>query len=176
MRYFKYLDLNWQHVSEKLKQFVLANKELVNYDKNGWKSVEIHHISTIVPDIIKMLKPLNIIPCNISFLISYDNKGIIHRDYDNKNRRILLPILNCEQSVTRFYKSNQPHLLKKQDNGIPYYGVNNPELCEVVSEYELTQPVTIRTTELHCVHTTNTNFPRISCPINVNKDLDYLLN
>ena len=176
MRYFKYLDLDWQPVSEKLKHFVLNNKELVNYNGGGWNNVKLSQISYILPDLFKMLEPLNVIPRNVSFLISYGDNGVIHRDYGDQNRRILLPILNCEHSVTRFYKSNQPHILKVHANGVPYYGVEYPELCEVVDEYQLTKPVTIRPYELHCIHTNNTKFPRISCPINVNKDLDYLLD
>jgi hypothetical protein len=175
MKYFKYLDLDWQPVSEKLKQFILTNKELVNYNQSGWNRIPINHILDIFPNVIKMLKPLNVIPYNISILISYGNSDIIHRDYGNQNRRVVLPILNCENSVTRFYKSNQPHVLKQQNNGVPYYIVENPELCEVVSEYKLTRPVTLRINELHCIHADSINLPRISCPINVNKDLDYLL-
>jgi hypothetical protein len=176
MKYFHYLDLDWKPVSEKLKEFVLNNKVLLDYDNTGWKKVELYHLRHLLPDIITMLKPLNVIPTRISFHITYQSDNKIHKDAtDHDCRRILIPIMNCENSVTRFYKSAQEPVLQHQTDGIPYYGNIDSDTCACVDEYYLDRPVAMRPKELHAVYTSNTSFPRISCPVNVNNDLTYLL-
>jgi hypothetical protein len=178
MKYFKYLDLDWEPVSKKLKQFVLENKELVDYENSGWKKIDVCKIIDVYPDIIRMLKPLNVLPINVSLFISYSAKSVIHKDATTHNcRRILIPIINCEHSFTRFYKTEQDFPITYQlNNGIPYYGSINPDLCTFTEEFRLDRAVAIRPKEPHNVVSDELFFPRISCPINVNKDLDYLFN
>lgn len=176
MKYFQYLDLDWKPVSDKLKHFVLNNKELVGYDQSGWKTIPISNFLHIIPEVIEMLKPLDAFPTRISFHITYQANNCIHKDASIHDcRRILLPIMNCEGSVTKFYKSNKQPSLGYQLNGVPGY-FNDIELsdCEFMEEYQLDRAVAIRPKELHAVYTTNDKFPRISCPIEVNKDLSHL--
>lgn len=178
MRYFQYLDLDWKPVSDKLKQFVLDNKEVVGYETGGWKSVPIINYVYLIPDIVKMLKPLDVLPIRISFHISYFNDNAIHKDATLHDcRRILLPVMNCENTTTRFYKSHKEPTLSYQSNGIPgYFKDIKLEDCELVGEYQLDRAIAIRPKELHAVYSSNDSFPRISCPIEVNKDLTHLLS
>ena len=176
MKYFQYLNLDWEPVAYKLKEFVLNNKELVDYNTGSWKSMKLGHISHLMPDIVKMLRPLDVMPVKISFFMSY-NTSTIHKDSTmHECRRILIPIMNCENTVTRFYKSNKEPAILYQPNGIPYYGDIDPSDCEFVDEYRLDRAVVIKSKELHSVICNNPNLPRISCPIEVNKDLYHLFN
>jgi hypothetical protein len=175
MKYFQYLDLDWEPVSKKLKQFVLENKEY--YKTPGWKNIDVCKIIDVYPDIIRMLKPLNVLPINASLFISHSAKSGIHKDNTTHNsRRILIPIMNCEHSFTRFYTTEQDFTLKVNDNGVPYYGNINPDLCTFVEEFRLDRAVAIRPKEPHNVVSDELFLPRISCPININKDLDYLFD
>ena len=70
----------------------------------------------------------------------------------------------------------QDFILKANDNGVPYYGNINPDLCTFVEEFRLDRAVAIRPTEPHNVVSDELFLPRISCPINVDKDLDYLFD
>jgi hypothetical protein len=175
MKYFKYLDLDWEPVSKKLKQVVLENKEY--YNTSGWKNIDIHKIVHLYPDIIRMLKPLNVSPISVSLFISRSATGGIHKDATHYNsRRIIIPIMNCEHSFTRFYSSDQDVTLKVNDNGVSYYGGINPDLCTFAEEFRLDRAVAFRPKEPHNVVSDELFLPRISCPINVNKDLDYLFD
>jgi hypothetical protein len=177
MKYFQYLDLDWKPVSDKLKQFVLDNKELLGYELGGWKSVPAINYSYLIPDIAKMLEPLDVLPVSISFHISYSTDGTIHKDASmHECRRILLPVMNCENTTTKFYKSQKEPTLRYQSNGLPgYFGDIELEDCDLVAEYQLNRAITMRPKELHAVYSSNDSFPRISCPIAVNKDLTHLL-
>jgi len=177
MKYFQYLDLDWKPVSEKLKQFVLDNKELVGYELSGWKSIPSTSYFHLMPDIIKMLRPLDVLPIRISFHISHHSLNPIHKDASaHECRRILLPVMNCENTITKFYKSHKEPTLKYQMNGVPgYFGDIELSDCELMTEYQLDRAVAIRPKELHAIYSSNDSFPRISCPIEVNKDLTHLL-
>ena len=175
MKYFQYLDLDWEPVSKKLKQFVLENKEY--YNVSGWKNIDVLKIVHLYPDIIRMLKPLNVLPINVNFYISHSAISNIHKDATPHDcRRIIIPVMNCENSFTRFYRTEQDFNLTTNDNGIPYYGDINPDLCTFVEECRLDRAIAIRTKEPHNVISDKLFLPRISCPINVNKDLDYLFD
>lgn len=175
MKYFQYLDLDWEPVSKKLKQFVLENKE--DYNTPGWKNIDIYKIVHVYPDIIRMLKPLNVLPINVNFYISHYASTGIHKDYTpHHSRRIIIPVMNCEHSFTRFYSTKQDVILKYQDDGVPYYGDVNPDLCILEGECRLDRAIAIKPKELHSVVSDELFLPRISCPINVNKDLDYLFD
>ena len=175
MKYFQYLDLDWEPVSKKLKQFVLENKEY--YNVSGWKNIDVLKIVHLYPDIIRMLKPLNVLPINVNFYISNSDNSGIHKDYTpHYSRRIVIPIMNCEHSITRFYRTEQDVILKYQHDGVAYYGDINPDLCTLEGECRLDRAVAINPKELHCVVSDELFLPRISCPINVNKDLDYLFD
>ena len=176
MKYYTYLDLDWKPVAERLKHFVLDNKDMLGYSIGGWRTLSLTNLGDILPDLILMLKPLNISPVAVSFHIVHTSEGTsIHRDAVKYNtRRILLPIMNCEGSVTRFYKSQLPTITIHQENGVSYDKINS-NMCELVDEYCLEKPVAFRPNEYHRVFPNNNNsFPRISCPIDVDKDLDYL--
>ena len=177
MKYFKYLDLDWEPVSKKLKQFVLENKELVEYDNPGWKVIKSQKIYLLYPDIIRMLQPLNVLPISVNLFITHSAKTGIHKDATPHNsRRILIPIMNCENSFTRFYTTEQDVPLQYQPNGVPYYGNINPDLCTLVGECQLDRAVAINPRELHSILCDELFLPRISCPIEVNKDLDHLFD
>ena len=173
MKYFQYLDLDWEPVSKKIKQFVLENKEY--YNASSWKNIDVLKIVHLYPDIIRMLKPLNVLPTSVHLFISRSATSGIHKDATHySSRRIIIPIMNCEHSFTRFYSTEQDVTLKVNDNGVLYYGDINPDLCTFVEECRLDRPVAIRPKEPHNVISDELFLPRISCPINVNKDLDYL--
>jgi len=175
MKYFKYLDLDWEPVSKKLKQFVLENQEY--YNASGWKNIDVRNIIHLYPDIIRMLKPLNVLPITVNFFISHYAISNIHKDATpHDSRRIIIPVMNCEHSFTRFYKTEQDFILTANRNGIPYYGDINPDLCTFVEECRLDRPIVIKPKEPHNVVSDELFLPRISCPINVNKDLDYLFD
>lgn len=176
MKYYTYLELDWKPVAGRLRKFVLDNKDTLGYSIGGWRTVSLINLGDILPELILMLKPLDVLPISVSFHISHNSEGTsIHRDAVKHNaRRILLPIMNCEGSVTRFYKSEKPTMTIRQENGISFDKINSTE-CKVVDEYYLEKPVAFRPNEYHRVFPNNNNpFPRISCPIAVDKDLDHL--
>ena len=102
----------------------------------------------------------------------------IHTDED-KACIILLPVLNCEYSMTAFYDVPQEKLSRTtliDSPDIPYNYADPNENYQLIGEFSLTAPHVIDTSVPHCIRMLeNARYPRISFGIRVNEDLrDWL--
>ncbi len=174
MKYYKYLDLNHKIVSDFFLTYYEKNKSKIN---NFWNNINTKIIFEECTDIQKMFSPLNLTIKRISLIKSGNtsfNDGV-HKDSVPEKVRINIPILNCENSVTNFYKTNKEPIQKLTPNGIPYYYFNTND-CELVDSFCLTQPAAINIHALHQVVVTKPNIVRISCTIAFNENIEYLLD
>jgi hypothetical protein len=177
MNYYKYLDLDYKACSQKLKEYIIErDPNLLNRGKvNSWQNGNTIDIINNVPEIIEMLKPLNVTIRMISFYVSY-NQGLIHIDGDQFSEcRLNIPVLNCENSETRFYKSSGDNKKIYQPDGVPFYWLEKNN-CTLVDQFYLERgPTLFRNNEPHQVVLNNSNKPRISCTIGFNEELIHLL-
>lgn len=67
----------------------------------------------------------------------------IHRDHNDDvslgTYSFNIPILNCENTFTAFYKCNTSSTIKYLSNNIPYYHMYNEEDCVEVHRIEMSQ-------------------------------------
>jgi hypothetical protein len=171
MKYYRYLDLDFLHVAEKLETYAINNKDKI---KGFWIPLDTPKILYLFPEIQKMFDPLNIKIKRIILVHATMPLGEIHRDISDCNVRINIPILNCIGSITNFYKSDTEPVLKRLRNGTPYYYKESNE-CTLVDSFCLDRPAAIRVTALHQVIVNNACVPRISCTIEFEENIDYLL-
>ena len=82
--------------------------------------------------------------------------------------------LNCNNTVTKYYKNTSIVGKGKQTNGVTYHGVDTSNL-EEVDYFVLDKPVAMRVLEPHQVCVNHNNYPRVSCTIQFKQDIEYLL-
>jgi len=71
-----------------------------------------------------------------------DNFGI-HKDAGSANNQCLainIPLENCSESITKFWKTSKPEITHFTPNGIPYNFFES-DGCESIDEFKLTRPV-----------------------------------
>ena len=125
-----------------------------------------------------MIKPLNCTIRVISFYILYEHTddSWIHVDGGAHATRIILPVLNCDNTETRYYVSDSPLTELKQPNGLSYRVLDQTSNYKQVATLHVTQPAVHRVHELHGVFLPKDQvFPRITCGIGVHEDLTHLL-
>ena len=128
-----------------------------------------------VPELSRMFSFLSINIKYLAFSVTSVPVSTIHIDNDKFSKcRINIPLLNCDNSETRFFTVDEPPTLVVQPNGITFLKVN-PARCVHVDQYYLTQPVVFRNNEPHQVVSYNENQPRIICTIGFHEDIEYLL-
>lgn len=174
MNYYKYLDLNWETAAAKIRNFIEQREELIFTQKGAWIAAPSNIIKEI-PEIEEMFLPLKLDINEVGFFITRYRVGSIHTDGTPIPIRINFPILNCENTETRYYQVNGNSLSLKQPNGNKYIQYQ-PEHCNFVDSFKLTKPVVMRVLEPHQVISYSNNLPRISCTISFKQDINYLLS
>jgi hypothetical protein len=85
----------------------------------------------------------------------------IHKDAIQPLARINLPLLNCRNTYTEFYKNVETVLWKNPNTGIVSHVVSNDNY-ELSDRVELTQATILRVSEAHKVYLDSTEVPRIA--------------
>jgi hypothetical protein len=173
MKYYSYLDIDWKPVAEKIKLFLEKRPELTAQGQGAWVAAP-RAIIQEVPEIISMFKPLGLDIAMIGFFITHYQVGSIHTDGTTVPIRINFPILNCENTETKFYRVTGPFKEQSQLNGNGYVQYH-PDHCELVDSFKLDKAVAMRVLEPHQVVSYTENLPRISCTVAFKQDLTHLL-
>jgi len=82
----------------------------------------------------------------------FDNYNI-HSDYGSPDRSPLainIPLQNCAESITKFWKANKPVEIRQTPEGTPYRYINVND-CEQISELKFTKPFIFDTSIPHNV-------------------------
>jgi hypothetical protein len=81
------------------------------------------------------------------------NDEYIHTDFippDKSPYALNIPLQNCDESITSFWKANKPAETRYTTEGTPYKYLN-PEDCEKISELKFIKPFIFDTTIPHSV-------------------------
>lgn len=176
MNYYKYLNLDCTIVSNKLKEYLSNNPKFLDESvMAAWRNANAADVLEKVPELQDLFNPLNIRIRYLAFFVSSVMFGKIHIDADEKSKcRINIPVLNCENTETRFFKTPDTPVKIFQPDGIPLWDFD-PSSCIHVDQFYLTQPVVFRNTEPHQVVSNNIGKTRVSCTIGFHEDIEYLL-
>jgi hypothetical protein len=174
MNYYKYLNLNWQAASDKILRWLNQHDDFTKNRNGAWVSAPSSIIFEI-PEITEMFLPLNLDVHEVGFFITPYRVGSIHIDGTTIPVRINFPILNCENTETRYYQVNGKSSDQTQLNGNRYIQYHQDD-CMFVDSFKLTSAVAMRVLEPHQVISYTNNLPRISCTVSFKQDISYLLN
>ena len=175
-QYFKYLDLDWQPASKKLAEFAPDVIKTSKQRATPWLSLDTEVILKHAPELAEMLEPLKATIALVAFFVTVgDTKIHIDCKPNTKNGRcrINIPILNCDNTETHFFKCNTSPKAERFPCGGLFYRVDEAE-CTYVDHFSLTQAVFFKTYEPHKV-VSHHDRVRISCTMELRENLEYLL-
>jgi hypothetical protein len=178
MKYYKYLDLDFKPVAVKLKDYIDKHSELflVNQKTSSWKSIDLDDVLKEIPELLVMLAPLNLTIKYAAFFVSDYPIGTLHMDHDiHSSCRIIMPVLNCENTETRFFVTTGEPIKVLQPNGIPLLKLD-PATCTRVDQYYLDRALVFRNNCPHQVVSNNPSTPRISFTMGFVENIEYLLD
>jgi hypothetical protein len=81
-------------------------------------------------------------------LLNIEDDYNIHSDMRDLKLAINIPLENCKQSITKFWKANKVGTIKTTPNGIIYNHYNSKD-CEQISQFYFTRPVIFDSSVLH---------------------------
>lgn len=185
MKYYQHFDLlNWRDVSAKVLAYYLEHKADYQSQPNpAFKFTATKDILEKIPEINQMLASVNATTKEV-WVFELNNytsaEKMIHADGAPYNSRFLLPLLNCENTETRFYTTNEPLVpighVYKEGHSLPM--IPKFETCTHVDTLFVERgPALIRVNEIHSIVLPE-NFisPRITMMLDINEDLTHLLD
>jgi len=93
-----------------------------------------------------------------------------HRPHDNNTLAINIPLINCESSVTEFWKSNEVSSeVEYTLSGSPYLSCGDRTTCTKIDEYQLVRPVLFNTSIPHSVNNYSSK-PRMAISLRLEQD------
>jgi hypothetical protein len=129
-----------------------------------------------VPEIKKSFNELNLQCVRAAVYVMYKaTHTSIHKDTSYPLARINIPLLNCNNTYTEFYKNVITTEWKNPDTGIISYQVANNDY-KLADRVELTQATVLRVSEAHKVHIDETVVPRIALTLGFYPNPIFLLN
>lgn len=172
MLLYRYLDLDWEPAAEQIRQYLKQHPDVV-HPRLGSAVVAPDSIYSECPAIVSLFAPLTI--KWVGFFVTYGAAGVIHVDDSAAIARINFPVLNCENTETKFFKTKDDSTLISQPNGNLLHKLD-PQNCEEIDHYLLTGAVVVNVLQPHQVVLKDKKYPRISCTIRFNEDISYLLD
>lgn len=173
MPFFKQLDINWKPVAIKLQEYINLHPHLLQYHGGSWREAPAD-ILDVIPDLVELFAPLDITIRRVGFFVQFYNVGSIHTDPVPETFRINFPVINCEQSETKFFTVKEQPTLKVQPNGRPY-NLFQLHQVEQADSFYLTDAYIINVKEPHQVIVHLEKFPRVSCTVAFNEDIAHLI-
>jgi hypothetical protein len=105
--------------------------------------------------------------------VKENSVGTIHKDHrphDNNVLAINIPLINCDNTVTQFWDTEEEpdSIVRYSVSGSPYIGVDQTK-CTLIDKFILTRPVVFRTDVLHSVNN-HSNRPRLAISLRLVND------
>ena len=178
MKYFKYLELDWKPFAEKLRYYIThIRPEMSRVDPYD-PSIRVDKADLLKyasAEVDKMTAGSDFQINNFAIFSTGREIGQIHTDLNDFPCRINIPLFNCEHSETRIYKCSGVAVPGIQPNGMKFETVDDTT-CVQVDQFCLTGPVLFRTWVPHNIVNYIAPSIRVSCTMELNKDLSYLLD
>jgi hypothetical protein len=159
---WKYLDLPELAVEE-LKARYLASQSTWKSDRYFFQSLDLGVKEFMGREVFKTV-----------LIVAAPNLGgklhIDHRPHDNNTLAINIPLINCDNAVTEFWKSNETSsVIEYSPSGSPYLSCGDRTTGTKIDEYRLVRPVLFNTSIPHVVDNYS-NSPRIAISLRLAQD------
>jgi len=180
MIYFKEIDIDNLDIIQKKCLDYVKTQEMV-YKKlkpASWYILNTDEVKASCPELQESFSKINLDINYIAAIVMMEEKDIrVHTDNWNQEARINIPLLNCENTFTKYYSNIKTQDLYNPSTGLISKTVIN--LDEILYEcgLELRKATVLRSNEGHHITVPSTNpVPRISLTIGFVQDPVYLLN
>jgi hypothetical protein len=181
MVYYKLIDIeHYDSIIEKCSSYIKSIK-LIYYrklPKTTWYKLNLNGLKQACPELESAFLKYNLnIVMAAAYVMYQTDHSMIHADGWWATARINLPLFNCKNTYTNFYKSDKELIKWVSPTGLAAYVPDRNSLTTLVDKVEMTQATVLRTKELHTIYIVEGNpVPRITLTLGFDKDPVYLLD
>ena len=176
MKYWARIEAdNVEVIQAKTLQFLIDNRDKL---KSTFCPLLFQDYIRAVPEILTAFSKNNIKPIAAAVYVMHKNTDVSpHKDVTRAIGRINIPIVNCDNTWTLFYKLKEGAEGEKVTllpSGVPYRSFDITDV-EEVDRVSITEPTIIRPQEIHSVIMNEEATPRITLTLTCSPDPGYLL-
>jgi len=178
-KFFKHIDLpGWEQVADAVLKWTGEQTDFLSNKKyRGWTSIDTRRMIKEVPELEQLFKSAGFNILNISYFLRNDyTLSMPHSHVGDDLSRINIPILNCKETTTKFYKSSASDSLVNNPQGRPLYSLSSFDDDIEIASCEISVPTVLSVKTLHAVVVPpGAALPRIMISVRVDPDPVYLL-
>ena len=179
MRYYKKIEIDYydEIVADTLSY--LQNQKPDIYNKTISASffiLDLDEFKKYCPKLDMGFSRYNLV-CNfaVAFVMNKTSDVQIHIDSGKTEARINIPIINTENTFTRFYTGGSYKKHNNSKTNVTAKVLSNIQNLKLVDSVEIIQPTVLRVNEPHNVLKNNDKFPRITLSLGFDIDPIFLL-
>lgn len=187
MRYWKIVEAgDYKSYAEKLYNLFKTEKHLFDVINPFWNPISQKHTRDVISriDELSHLETLYGEINEIAVLVLSSDSSTLHIDHTvgpnaGVMARLNVPVLNCQDSVTAFFKMNDVDFNshKTEWEGTKHWSNDIRKRLIPITQISLVNPTILRTTEPHTVFCRGYKFPRVSLTFSFKEDLvKYLVD
>jgi hypothetical protein len=178
--YFKEIDIDNLEIIQKKCLDYVKTQEMV-YKKlkpASWYVLNLEELKASCPELQESFSKINLDINYVAAIVMMEEKDIrVHTDNWFQEARINIPLLNCENTFTKFYSNIKTQDLHNLSTGLVSKTVVNLDEIQYECGLELRKATVLRSNEGHHISVPSTNpAPRISLTIGFVQDPVYLLH
>jgi len=178
MNYWKRININDLEIIQRKTLDYIKNNRGKFAANTPFNPIDFKSFILAVPEFLTAFNEHGLTPTTVAMYIMFSNPdGAAHRDYLTDKARINIPILNCENSWTNFYKLINPDAKPKisiNTKGQPYQSYDPKDIL-LEDRVQIIEPTIIRPMEIHSIEMDETRVPRITLTVCTSPMPEFLL-
>lgn len=174
MNYKKIYIHNNLEIQNELLNYLRFHTKILEDNTIGFIPLSTDHVIHNCPLVTTFFKNIDLKPIKFNLYKTIKNgDSMVHIDTFEYHARVNIPILNCNYSVTKFFKA-RPKTVIEQKNKLPFILCDQHSAIEI-EEFVLDMPTVFKVTSPHQVIMNDNYSPRISLTVKCDPDPIFLL-
>jgi hypothetical protein len=164
-------------IKTKCLEYIKAQEDIYFQKPLGaYRMLDFSELTTHCPELLTAFDRYNVKCKYAAAFVLYRNVDImVHVDAGYEQARINIPLENCKNSVTLFYKGGVRSSYINPITGTEATRITGPGL-QLVEQVEIDQPTVIRVKAPHLVRMDEAYAPRVTITLGFEPDIDFLLD
>jgi hypothetical protein len=174
--YYQKIEIdNLDTIKIKCLEYIKSKEDIYYKPKGSYLNLNFKELIAYCPELLTAFNRYNIVCTYAAAFVTYRNRDVlVHIDDGNDQARINIPLENCKNTFTEFYKGGTSHSYVNKITGTIATRFTGSGVT-LVDKVEIDQATVIRVKAQHSVKMDERYAPRVTLTIGFNRDPVFLL-
>ena len=175
--YYKKIEIDHLDIIKiKCLEYVKTQADIYYNPQGSYLNLNFTELVAYCPELLTAFNQYDIVCTYAAAFVTYSNSEVlVHIDDGNDQARINIPLENCKNTFTGFYKGGMPLSYINKTTGTIATRFIGPGIT-LIDQVEIDQATVIRVKAPHSVQMDEAHAPRVTLTIGFNRDPVFLLD